>query len=192
MLRATYTRGDGVSIGERTISQFHVTVVQARIAPPCLHAVTVVRRIPAPASARIHRATPGRADATWTRAAGRTSPWAGQRCHQQPAHRRRRDLHPRRARRRDQLHRHRRRLFGRRAGGDRRQGAGRRQARRRRARDQSRLSDRRRSEPARGVPPPDHPRRRGLVAAAEPPTGSTSIRYIARIRARTSTRHSGR
>ncbi len=92
MLPQTYTRG-GRGVQWRS-TQFHVTGVQARISPPCLHTLTGVRRIPGRASAYPPR-QPGRTDATWTHAAGRTSSWAGLRCHLPPAHRARRDLHPR-------------------------------------------------------------------------------------------------
>ena len=73
--------------------------------------------------------------------------------------------HPPRARRRDQLHRHRRRLPPRRVGGDRRQGARRRQARQRRARHQGPRDDGRRPQRVRQHPPLDHPRGRELAAA---------------------------
>ena len=63
--------------------------------------------------------------------------------------------HPPRARRRDQLHRHRRRVLARRVGGDRRQGARRRQARQRRAGHQVPRHDGRRPERARQLAPLD-------------------------------------
>ena len=74
--------------------------------------------------------------------------------------------HPPRARRRDQLHRHRRRLLAGRVRGDRRQGARRRPPRRRRAGDQGAHADGRRPQPARQLAALDHPRGRGLAAPA--------------------------
>ena len=74
--------------------------------------------------------------------------------------------HPPRARRGDQLHRHRRRLLARRVGGDRRQGARRRPARQRRARDQGPRQHGRRPERVRQLAPLDHPRGRGAPASA--------------------------
>ena len=73
--------------------------------------------------------------------------------------------HPPRARRRDQLHRHRRRLLARRVRGDRRQGAGRRPARRRRARHQGPRHDGRRPQPVRQLAPLDR-RARSRTACA--------------------------
>ena len=73
--------------------------------------------------------------------------------------------HPPRARRRDQLHRHRRRVLARRVGGDRRQGARRRPARQRRARHQGPRHDGRRPERVRQLAPLDHPARSRTACA---------------------------
>ena len=74
--------------------------------------------------------------------------------------------HPPRARRGDQLHRHRRRLRARRVRGDRRQGAGRRPARRRRPRHQGPRHDGRRPQPARQLAPLDRRARSRTACAA--------------------------
>ena len=74
--------------------------------------------------------------------------------------------HPSRARRGDQLHRHRRRLRARRVRGDRRQGAGRRPARQRLPRHQGARDDGRRPQPVRQLAPLDH--RRGREQPAPP------------------------
>ena len=83
----------------------------------------------------------------------------------QPGPRRVDPDHPRGARRRDQLHRHRRRLRAGRVRGDRRQGARRRPARRRHPRHQVPQRDGRGPQPAGQLAPLDHPRGRGLAAA---------------------------
>ena len=100
--------------------------------------------------------------------------------------------HPPRARRRHQLHRHRRRLLARRVRGDRRQGAGRRPARRRRARHQGPRHDGRRPQPARQLAPLDHRARSRTACAASAPTGSTSTRSTGPSPTPTSTRRSAR
>ena len=74
--------------------------------------------------------------------------------------------HPRGAGRRDQLHRHRRRLRAGRVGGDRRQGARGRPARRRDPRHQVPQRDGRGPQPAGQLAPLDHPRGGGFAAAA--------------------------
>ena len=75
--------------------------------------------------------------------------------------------HPPRARRGDQLHRHRRRVLPRRVRGDRRQGARGRQARQRGARDQGPRHDGRRPQRVRQLAPLDHPRGGEQPAPAE-------------------------
>ncbi len=89
--------------------------------------------------------------------------------------------HPRGAGRRDQLHRHRRRLLGRRVGGDRRQGA-QGPPRRGRAGHQARHARRRgrRPQPPRHVAALDHRRRSSTRCGAWAPTTSTSTRSTAR------------
>ena len=74
--------------------------------------------------------------------------------------------HPRRPRRRHQLHRHRRRVLGRRVGGDRRQGD-RRPARRHRARHQVLRADGQRPQHGRRLASLDHARVRGQPAPPE-------------------------
>ena len=74
--------------------------------------------------------------------------------------------HPQGARRRHQLHRHRRRLLARRVGGDRRQGACRRPPRQRRPRHQGARQDGRRPERVRQLAPLDRARGRQQPAPA--------------------------
>ena len=99
--------------------------------------------------------------------------------------------HPPRARRRHQLHRHRRRLLEGRVGGDRRQGAAG-PPRRGRDRDQVLQRDGRRPEPPRRLPALDHARGAKTVFAASAPTPSTCTRCTVPTRAPTSTRRSAR
>ena len=91
-------------------------------------------------------------------------------------------------RRRDQLHRHRRRLLLRGVGGDRRPGAGRRPARRRRPRHQGRPAVRPRTRTSAARRGGGSPRRSRARCAGSAPTGSTSTRSTASIRPPTSTR----
>ena len=110
----------------------------------------------------------------------------------QPRPRRLDPDHPPRARRRHQLHRHRRLLLGRRVGGDRRQGARRRPPRRRGARHEGRPAVRRgpATTAARRGAGSRRPSRARCAGSA--PTGSTSTRSTASIPPSTSTRRSAR
>ena len=109
----------------------------------------------------------------------------------QPRPRRLDPDHPRGARRRDQLHRHRRRLLAGRVGGDRRQGP-------RRAGATTSCSRRSstarwaRTRTARQLAPLDHPGGRGRACGGWAPTGSTSTRCTAPSPTPTSTRRSAR
>ena len=91
----------------------------------------------------------------------------------------------------DQLRRHRRRLLGRRVGGDRRQGA-QGPPRRRRARDQVLHADGRGPQPARRLAALDHHARSRTRCGGSGPTGSTSTRSTAPTRRSTSRRRSAR
>ena len=86
--------------------------------------------------------------------------------------------HPRGARRRDQLHRHRRRVLARRVRGDRRQGA-RGAPRRGRARHEGARHDGRRPEPGAGTRGAGSSGRSRTACGASAPTGSTSTRSTA-------------
>ena len=94
----------------------------------------------------------------------------------QPRPRRVRPDHPPRARRRHQLHRHRRRLLGGRVGGDRRQGARRAGATRSCSRPRSHAPMGERPQHARQLAPLDHAARSRTACAGSAPTTSTSTR----------------
>ena len=99
--------------------------------------------------------------------------------------------HPRRARRRDQLHRHRRRVLGGRVRGDRRQGA-RRPARRRRARHQGARRHGHGPQPTGATRAAGSSRSARTACAGSAPTTSTSTRSTGPIPTPTSTRRSAR
>jgi hypothetical protein len=98
--------------------------------------------------------------------------------------------HPPSSRRRDQLHRHRRRLLSRRVRADRRQGAER-APRRRRARHEGQRADGRRPPPPWQLAAGSSPRSRTRCGAWAP-TGSISTKSTAPIRTPISRRHLGR
>ena len=100
--------------------------------------------------------------------------------------------HPPRARRRHQLHRHRRRLLARGVGGDRRQGARRRAPRQRDPRHQGPRHDGRRSERVRQLAPVDHQGGREQPPAAADRLDRPLPDPPARGRHRRSTRPSAR